>query len=150
MSEAMKAALAKLGVGSALEPGDIDAAFNALVTRRRRQAPYRDRQVRVFVNMTAAEAAYVIFDQGPGFDTSKLPDDVQPESLDKPGTRGTVLMRAFMDRVTYSKSGNMVTMLKKREARKGRPCSLAADDDADAIAGAGRNSRLSAVHDGQS
>ena len=31
MSEAMKAALAKLGGGAALEPADIDAAFNALM-----------------------------------------------------------------------------------------------------------------------
>jgi anti-sigma regulatory factor (Ser/Thr protein kinase) len=32
-----------------------------------------------------------------------------------------VLMRTFMDQVTYSKTGTMVSMLKKRETRGGRP-----------------------------
>lgn len=109
-----------LEVPSGLRQKD-EAAFHEQVARRRAAPQYRDRQVRVFVNVTMAEAAYVIFDQGPGFDATRLSDEAQPCDLDKPGGRGMVLMRTFMDQVTYSKTGTMVSMLKKREARRGRP-----------------------------
>jgi CheY-like chemotaxis protein/anti-sigma regulatory factor (Ser/Thr protein kinase) len=109
-----------LEVPSGLRQKD-ETAFNELVARRRVEPLYRHRQVRVFVNVTMAEAAYVIFDQGLGFDTTQVAEEAQPGILDKPGGRGMVLMRTFMDRVTYSKTGNMVTMLKKREARGVRP-----------------------------
>ena len=68
---------------------------------------------------TPAEARFVIRDDGPGFDPAALPDTADPENLLKPSGRGVMLMRTFMDEVTFSSNGACVTMVKN----------AAADDD---------------------
>ena len=55
-------------------------------------------------------------DEGPGFDPADIPDPTPPENLTKPTGRGIMLMRAYMDSVTYSPRGNEVTMIKRRPA----------------------------------
>ncbi len=109
-----------LEIPSGLKQKD-EAAFKAMLQQRRQESPYRERRVRLFVNMTTSEAAYVVFDQGRGFDTSKLPDLATPAALEQSSGRGIMLMRTFMDRVTYSQTGNQVTLLKRRETRGVRP-----------------------------
>jgi anti-sigma regulatory factor (Ser/Thr protein kinase) len=61
------------------------------------------------------EAHFVIRDQGPGFNPKSLPPAGQPGSLDPDAGRGLVLMRAFMDEVSFNQRGNEVTMIKRRE-----------------------------------
>jgi CheY-like chemotaxis protein/anti-sigma regulatory factor (Ser/Thr protein kinase) len=92
-----------------------DEAFHKLATDRRMQLPYSDRRVKVTARMSPARAAFVIVDQGPGFDVTKLPDPTDSLHIDRPSGRGVLLMRAFMDQVRYNSTGNGVQLVKTRD-----------------------------------
>jgi CheY-like chemotaxis protein len=94
----------------------VQGGTAGLVEQRRSQAPYRDRRIHLQVQMSVQEARFVIRDQGPGFDTSKVPSRSDPDSLAGEGGRGLLLMQTFMDEVTFNAQGNEVTMVKRREA----------------------------------
>jgi CheY-like chemotaxis protein len=94
-----------------------DHAYHELATRRRQQPPYKDRRLFVEAHVSSHEAAYAIRDQGPGFDPAKLPDPTDPINLAKVSGRGLLLIRTFMDDVTYDGTGNEIRM-KKRRTRK--------------------------------
>lgn len=104
-----------LEIGSELR-GENDEAYYALVAKRRNEPPYRDRKIFVRAVFTRQEAAFVIRDQGPGFDLSKLPDPDDPSALERASGRGLLLMRAFMDEVSYDATGSAVTLIKRRKA----------------------------------
>ena len=59
------------------------------------------------------EAVFVVRDEGPGFDPNSLPDPTDPENLLKPSGRGIMLIRTFMDAVSFNEKGNEVTMVKR-------------------------------------
>ena len=63
-----------------------------------------------------------VSDDGPGFDPESLPDPTDPANLDRVSGRGLLLMKTFMDDVTYNATGNEVTMTK----RNGVPAETAA------------------------
>jgi anti-sigma regulatory factor (Ser/Thr protein kinase) len=67
----------------------------------------------MFVSRT--EAKFVIRDEGPGFDPSTLPDPTDPENLLRPCGRGVMLMRTFMNEVTFNDRGNEVTLIWRRK-----------------------------------
>jgi CheY-like chemotaxis protein len=102
-----------LEVGSELRESDM-CAYENLLKERAAQPPYRDRAVHVEAQLTNEEARFVIRDEGPGFDPSTLPDPRHAGNLHKVSGRGVLLMRAFMDEVTYNHSGNEVTLVKRR------------------------------------
>lgn len=54
-----------------------------------------------------------ISDEGGGFDPEQVPDPTLDENLTKPYGRGVMLMRTYMDEVSYNASGNCVTMVKR-------------------------------------
>ena len=58
----------------------------------------------------------LVADQGPGFDPSTLPDPFAPENLLRPDGRGMVMMRSFMDDVsfTFPAGGGTVVRMRKR------------------------------------
>jgi CheY-like chemotaxis protein len=103
-----------LEVSSALRENG-DEAFHKLAAERRGQAPYRDRRVRVNARLVPGRATFVISDEGPGFDVTKLPDPDHPDYIPGPSGRGILLMRAFMTEVRYNSSGNEVTLVKARD-----------------------------------
>jgi anti-sigma regulatory factor (Ser/Thr protein kinase) len=92
-----------------------DEEFHKLARERRMQEPFASRRVRVIARLTTAAAKFVIVDQGPGFDVSKLPDPTHPDYLERPSGRGVLLMRTFMDEVRYNGTGNRVTLIKRRD-----------------------------------
>ena len=102
-----------LEVSSDLKQDDDDA-FNRLAARRRREEPYCQRRLHVHVRLDSETAVFVIRDEGPGFDLSKVPDPTDPENLLLPSGRGLLLIRMFMDDVKYNDAGNELTMIKKR------------------------------------
>ncbi len=103
-----------LEVGSELRQED-DVHYHALAERRRAQPPYRDRRVHLRGTLSRSEAVFVIRDEGPGFDPTRLPDPRDPANLEKTSGRGLLLIQTFMDRVSFSPSGNELTMTKWRE-----------------------------------
>ena len=97
-----------------------DEAFHRLATERRQLAPYRDRRVRVTARVSPRRAAFLVADEGPGFDVPALPDPTDPDYMLRPCGRGILLMRAFMSEVRYNPAGNRVTLVKLRD-RGGEP-----------------------------
>ncbi|MBW3600120.1 MAG: response regulator [Planctomycetes bacterium] len=85
-----------------------------LVEERLRQPPYADRKITVGVKILKDEARFIVRDEGPGFDVSKLPQPSTLESLDQEEGRGLVLIRTCMDEVRHNANGNEITMVKRR------------------------------------
>jgi anti-sigma regulatory factor (Ser/Thr protein kinase) len=104
-----------LEVGAAVGKADRQA-YQQLAAERLWQPPYRDRQIRLSAKISRSEAVFVISDDGPGFDVSRLP--TTPPADGEQGTgRGVILMRSIMDEVTYNAAGNQVTLIKRRAAQ---------------------------------
>ncbi|MFM8274381.1 MAG: ATP-binding protein, partial [Gemmata sp.] len=82
---------------------------------RRTLHPYAPRRVYVTARLTPEQATFVIQDEGPGFDVTKLPDPTDPDFLERASGRGILLMRAFTDEVRYNTTGNRCTMVKRRD-----------------------------------
>jgi CheY-like chemotaxis protein len=82
---------------------------------RRHEKPYRDRRVHVRAKVSPVEVVYVIRDEGPGFDPSRLADPTDLCNLERVGGRGILLIRTFMDEVYHNASGNEITLIKRRE-----------------------------------
>jgi len=90
------------------------SAFSDLANERRRMEPYATRRVRVEARFAPGEVAFVIEDDGPGFDPGSLPDPLDLSNLEKPSGRGLMLIRTFMDEVTFNERGNQIRMVKRK------------------------------------
>ncbi len=97
------------GVRLALE----EALVNA-IKHGNRMDP--DKTVRVNWQVCETKVRIVIEDQGEGFDVNDVPDPTEDENLEKPGGRGIMLMRSFMNLIEYNDSGNCLTLEKVRES----------------------------------
>ncbi len=115
LQEALTNALfhGNLEVSSELRQHD-EREFDDLAERRRGLEPYRSRRIRVQMQLDRDAARFVIGDDGPGFDTSLFDRPVQPEDLARIGGRGLLLIRTFMDQVTFNPTGNQISMVKYR------------------------------------
>jgi CheY-like chemotaxis protein len=102
-----------LEVGSALGKAER-RAYEQLAGDRRWEDPYRERRIHVRARISRAEAVFVIGDEGPGFDVSRLPTDVNLSEGERGAGRGVILMRSIMDEVSYNAAGNEVTLIKRR------------------------------------
>lgn len=100
---------------------DDDSAYYQLAEERRSLPPYCDRQVYVDLQETQTERRYVIRDEGNGFDPSALHFDPEdPEHLLRNHGRGLLLIRMFVDRVTFNDIGNRITLVQKKEPVEAR------------------------------
>jgi anti-sigma regulatory factor (Ser/Thr protein kinase) len=96
--------------------GKDDEQYQALIQQRSGQLPYRDRRIHVRAELSPDEAIFVVEDEGSGFDYSSVPDPTEPANLEKASGRGILLMRTFMDELTFNETGNAVTLVKRRSA----------------------------------
>lgn len=114
LEEALRNAMfhGNLELTSEQREGDTET-YQKLIDHRTTHVPYRDRKLYVTVDVTPTSGTFTIRDQGPGFDPSKLPDPTDPANLEKVSGRGLLLMRTFMDEVTFNATGNQVTMVKR-------------------------------------
>ncbi len=115
LSEALLNAMyhGNLEVSSELREKD-EKSYRQLLDERRRGKPYGDRRVHVHARESATEAIYVIRDEGPGFDSTSLPDPTDPVNLEKVSGRGLLLIRTFMDEVRHNPKGNEIVLVKRR------------------------------------
>jgi CheY-like chemotaxis protein len=102
-----------LEVSSELRQED-ERLFEAEAEERRGQEPYCLRKIRVQVQLDRDTARFVVDDEGPGFDTAIFDRSVQPEDLNRIGGRGLLLIRTFMDQVSFNEAGSQITMVKHR------------------------------------
>jgi len=117
LEEALRNAIfhGNLELTSEQREGDQEV-YQKLVEHRTKNPPYAGRRLLVTIEVSATEGQFIIQDQGPGFDPSKLPDPTDPENLEKVSGRGLLLMRTFMDEVNFNATGNQVTMIKRAAA----------------------------------
>jgi len=103
-----------LEVSSDLREIDEGEPYTVLIKQRKTEDPYRSRRVMVSLHATTEEASITIRDDGPGFDTRCLKDPTDPENLELCGGRGLLLISSFMDKVIHNKTGNQITMIKRK------------------------------------
>lgn len=127
LEEALSNALyhGNLEVSSDLRQESLTRYYD-MAADRREQSPYRERKIHITETLTAESATFVIRDEGPGFDTSKVNDEPDPDDLEAVSGRGLMLMKAFMDEVTYNQKGNEVTLVKRRSGNGDEGLTLAA------------------------
>ncbi len=100
---------------------EMPVTTRSRVEQRNSQAPYKDRRVYFRSLVTPDSAQFTIRDEGPGFDTSLVPQASDPDSF-KDGTgRGLVLIQAFMDDVTFDEKGNELKMTIYRSDAPSKP-----------------------------
>jgi DNA-binding NarL/FixJ family response regulator len=88
--------------------------FDRIAEERRHLEPYRSRRVRIHVQLDRDVARFSVCDDGPGFDASLLNRPVTAADLSRIGGRGLLLIRTFMDNVSFNSHGNQIVMLKNR------------------------------------
>ncbi len=102
-----------LEVSSELRQED-ERLFDQLARERRELEPYCSRRIQVEVRIDRDAARFVVHDQGPGFETGIFEQPVSPDDLGRIGGRGLLLIRMFMDSVSFNAAGNQITMVKSR------------------------------------
>ena len=102
-----------LELDSALRQGD-ERAYQRLAERRCRMARFRRRRLHVVARFDPGAAVFIIRDDGPGFDPSQVTDPSDPTCLERPSGRGLLLIRAYMDDVSFNAKGNQITLVKRR------------------------------------
>lgn len=102
-----------LEISSELREHD-DEQFYKAVRERRQTSPYDQRRVQVKIRVTSDDVHVVIRDQGPGYNPDSVPDPTHPDNLDKVSGRGLLLIRTFMDEVSFNSAGNEIRMRKRR------------------------------------
>ena len=90
--------------------GETPVPDPQLLQRRMTDPHYAGRRVRVEAQLSRASGRFVITDQGPGFDTTQVPQAGNLAHWKHPG-RGLILMTSFFDEVTFNAAGNQVTLL---------------------------------------
>lgn len=101
------------------------------LVKRARKSRYRDRRVSLRVFSNPDYFKIIVEDQGPGFDTGKLPDITRPDNLLQESGKGILMAMNAFDRVGYNDRGNRVTLLKHSEFREDHPPKYLAEDEFD-------------------
>jgi serine/threonine-protein kinase RsbW len=95
------------GVHLALE----EALANAIKHGNRRNAA---KFIKVAMHVSPDRARIEVEDEGVGFDPNVVPDPTDERNLELPTGRGLMLMRSYMNSVSFSSRGNRVVMEKQR------------------------------------
>jgi serine/threonine-protein kinase RsbW len=71
-----------------------------------------DKSKKVSISYRLVEGRFEVHisDEGVGFDPNDVPDPTAIENLERPCGRGVMLMRYYMDEVSYTGGGNTVSM----------------------------------------
>ena len=105
-----------LEVDSTLRTEEGDR-FHKLAGKRLATSAYADRRISVTARYSPADATFIIRAEGPGFNPDDLPDPTDPEYLERPSGRGLMLIRNFMDVVTFNETCNEITLVKHKSQR---------------------------------
>lgn len=90
-----------------------EITYHRLAAERCGLSPYRDRRVHVIARLRTDEVAFIIRDEGRGFDPTKVPDPTDPDNLTRVSGRGLLMIRSFMDHVEHNCTGNEITLVKR-------------------------------------
>jgi anti-sigma regulatory factor (Ser/Thr protein kinase) len=104
-----------LELSSAIRETGDTGAYRRAADERRVRPPYSDRRLHVRSRLSRSQAAISVRDEGPGFDPRSLPDPTDPENMARACGRGLLLIRTFVDDVTFNAAGNEITLLVRRQ-----------------------------------
>jgi len=95
----------------------IRLAIEEALTNAIKHGNSNDPSRRVFVRyaVDARRAVVCVRDEGKGFNVEEVPDPTAPDRISLPNGRGIMLMRAYMDEITYSERGNEVRLVKVKQ-----------------------------------
>ncbi len=109
---------------NAMEHGNLGLSFqdkaNALaagtwkqtIAARAKREPYRRRSTRVKIYWTQDRVAFVIADEGDGFNWRALLDPTGPTNVLRDNGRGIGMARSSVDSLHFNERGNEVTIIK--------------------------------------
>jgi len=89
----------------------VEEAVTNAIKHGNAEDPSKRVSVRFGVNDT--KVVIVVEDEGEGFNLEDIPDCTEEGRIELPHGRGILLMRSFMDSVTYNDKGNIVTLEKE-------------------------------------
>jgi anti-sigma regulatory factor (Ser/Thr protein kinase) len=84
-----------------------------VIQERRSLLPYRDRRLFLKIKLAHSEAVFVVRDEGPGFDHGRVYQSQEVTNLSQSHGRGFVLIRSFMDEVSFNERGDEITTVKR-------------------------------------
>ena len=90
----------------------VEEAVNNAIKHGNKLDPRKT--VSLTYDVSPERTVIVVTDEGEGFDPRCLADPTADENLEKPTGRGVMLMRAYMDEVSFNDKGNQVRMTKRR------------------------------------
>lgn len=73
-----------------------------------------DKSIAISYQIDRQRAVIRVRDEGSGFDPTGIPDPTCPERICLPTGRGIMLMRSYLNEVTYNAIGNEVQLVKER------------------------------------
>ena len=93
----------------------IKLALEEAIINAMKHGNHMDKARKVIISYSVDDKRAVISveDEGGGFDPNAVPDPTLERYIEAPHGRGIMLMKAYMDSVTFSESGNKVTMVKR-------------------------------------
>lgn len=77
-----------------------------------KEPAYRNRKVWFSYHFTENKIVFVITDEGPGFDVSKVPSPKDAQNINNLNGRGILITKINMNEVMYNEKGNSVTLVK--------------------------------------
>ncbi len=89
-----------------------DGQLSPVVAERLQAAPYQHRKVHYDARLMRDVIRVVIRDEGNGFDFRSIANENDPQAMSAASGRGLVLIRSFMDKVSFNDSGNEITLIK--------------------------------------
>lgn len=85
-----------------------EAVNNAIVHGNKED---KAKKVELYLKQSKKSISFVIKDEGPGFDESKIPDPTSPKNLDNLKGRGVFLIKNLTDNVKFRKKGSEVELV---------------------------------------
>ena len=92
----------------------LDEAFVNAVKHGNKNDPTKI--LKITAELSPAEAAFTVEDEGEGFDIHEIPNPCDPENLFRTSGRGVLLIYNIMDEVEYNAQGNRVKMIKRPDS----------------------------------
>ena len=86
----------------------VSEAVNNAILHGNKSNP--EKKVDIGYEFKGNRIAFVVTDEGEGFNHYNLPDPTAPENIDKPSGRGVFLMRHLADHLIFSNNGRTVEL----------------------------------------
>ncbi len=99
-----------------------DGGISEEVQERCRVSPYKERRVKVAVNLNRKQVEIVVRDEGAGFDPAGYSERAhEPSQLSSQEGRGLTLIHNFMDETSFNDSANEIRMCMKIKSVSRKP-----------------------------